>query len=83
MSEHRFEWEARLEDGMAEAMIGGRALQLVTLCLFDGPDVVTNRGAPLVSVPVVSHLRPEEARELAFELLCLAESAERRGEPGR
>ena len=83
MSEHRFEWQARLEDGMTEALIDGRAGQLVTLCLFDGPGVVTSLGEPVDSAPVVSHLRPGEARELAFELLCLAECAERRGETER
>lgn len=83
MSEHRFEWQARLEDGMTEALIDGRASQLVTLCLFDGPGVVTSLGEPVDSAPVVSHLRPAEARELAFELLCLAECAERRGEDER
>lgn len=31
--------------------------------------------------PVVSHLRPSEARDLAFCLLELAEVAERRSEP--
>jgi hypothetical protein len=31
--------------------------------------------------PVVSHLRPSEARALAFELLELAELADRRSEP--
>ena len=77
MREHRFEVEARLE-GMVEGMIGGRALQLVTVCLLDGPGVVSELGEPVESAPVVSHLRPSEARELAFELLALAELAERR-----
>jgi hypothetical protein len=81
--EYRFEVEVRLEDGMAEAMLGGRGLQLVTVRLFDGPGVVTDLGGPVDSAPVVSHLRPGEARELAFELLVLAELAERRGEAGR
>ncbi|MDQ3631810.1 MAG: hypothetical protein M3417_11195 [Actinomycetota bacterium] len=83
MSEHRFEVEARLEDGIAEALIGGQALRLVSVCLFDGPGVVCGLGEPVDSRPVVSHLRPGEARELAFELLALAELAERDGEAGR
>jgi hypothetical protein len=33
--------------------------------------------------PVVSYLRPSEAREFAFELLELAELAERRSEQQR
>jgi hypothetical protein len=81
--EHRFEVQARLEDGMAERLLGGRALRLVTVCLFDGPGVVTDLGEPVDSAPVSSHLRPEQARELAFELLALAELADRRGEPRR
>jgi hypothetical protein len=83
VSEHRFEIEARVEHGMAERLLGGGALQLVTVCLFDGPGVVTEAGEPVDSAPVVSHLRPEEARELAFELLTLAEFAERQAEAGR
>lgn len=82
MRQHRFDVEARLEDGMAEAMLGGRALQLVTVCLFDGPGAVTEAGERIESAPVVSHLRPGQARELAFELLALAEFAERQREAG-
>jgi len=77
VSEHRWEVEARLEDGMTERLIGGAALQLVTVCLHDGPGVVTDLGDVVDSAPVVSHLRPEQARELGFELLALAELAER------
>jgi hypothetical protein len=80
VKEHRFELEACLEDGMVEGLIGGGALQLVTVRLFDGPGVVSERGEPVVGAPVVTHLRPCEARDLAFELLALAELAERRGE---
>jgi hypothetical protein len=81
--EHRFEVRAHLEDGVTEGRVGGRALQLVTVCLFDGPGVVSDLGEPIESAPVVSHLRPEQARELAFELLALAELAERQGDAGR
>ncbi|MHB1837143.1 MAG: hypothetical protein ACYCXW_19505 [Solirubrobacteraceae bacterium] len=35
------------------------------------------------AVPVVTDLRPSDARALAFELLELAELAERRSEPSR
>lgn len=78
MSEHRWEARACLEDGVTEG--GGRARQLVTVCLCDGPDAVTDLGEPVMSAPVVSHLCPCEARELGFELLVLAELAERRTE---
>jgi hypothetical protein len=80
VSERRWEAQARLEDGMAELRLDGGALQLVTVCLLDGPGVVDELGEPVVRPPVVSHLRPDEARELGFELLVLAELAERRGE---
>jgi hypothetical protein len=83
MRQHRFEVQARLEDGMTEQLLGGGALGLVTVCLFDGPGVVTDLGEPIASAPVVSHLRPAQARELAFELLALAELAERQAEAGR
>jgi hypothetical protein len=81
MIEHRFEAQARVEDGMSEGRIDGSALQLVTVCLSDGSGEVNNElGAPVTRVPVVSYLRPSEARELAFELLELAELAEQRTE---
>lgn len=83
MIEHRFEAQARVEDGMTEGRIGASALQLVTVCLTnDGVGEVSDaHGRPVAPAPpVVSHLRPWEARELAFELLQLAELAERRSE---
>jgi hypothetical protein len=81
MIEHRFEAQARVEDGMTEGRIDGGALQLVTVCLSDGSGEVNNElGEPVTRAPVVSYLRPSEARELAFELLELAELAEQRTE---
>jgi len=82
MTEHRWEARARLEDGMTEACIGGSAMQLVTVCLSDdwAGEVSDGLGQPIKRVPVVSHLRPSDARALAFELLELAELAERRSE---
>jgi hypothetical protein len=82
MIEHRWEARARLEDGMTEARVGGGVLQLVTVCLSDdGAGEVSDRlGRPVKRAPVVSHLHPRDARELAFELLELAELAERRSE---
>jgi len=68
---------------MTEWRIDGSALQLVTVCLTDdgAGEVSDGRGEPVVPTPsVVSHLRPSEARELAFCLLELAEFAERRSE---
>ena len=81
MIEHRFEAQARVERGMTEGRIDGSALQLVTVCLCDGSGEVSDeQGRPVTRAPVVSYLRPSEARELAFCLLELAALAERRTE---
>jgi len=82
MIEHRFEIQARLEGGMTERRVDGSALRLVTVCLSDerAGEVSDANGEPLLRAPVVSYLRPGEARELAFCLLELAELAERRTE---
>ena len=81
MIEHRWEAQARLEDGMTEGLVDGSALQLVTVCMSDGSGEVSDElGAPVARAPVVSHLRPSEARELAFCLVELAELADRRTE---
>jgi hypothetical protein len=82
MIEHRWEARARLEDGMTERLPGGSVLQLVTVCLSDdgAGEVGDELGRPVKRAPVVSHLRPDDARSLAFELLELAELAERRTE---
>ena len=68
---------------MTEGLVGGGVLQLVTVCLSDdGVGEISDRlGRPVVPAPpVLSHLRPSEARALAFRLLELAELADRRSE---
>ena len=83
MRSHRWEARAHLEDGMTEGRVGGSSLQLVTVCLSDdrAGEISDEQGRPVApSAPVVSYLRPSEARELAFCLLELAELAERRSE---
>jgi hypothetical protein len=81
MTWHRWEAQALLEDGICEGRVGGGALWLVTICLCDGSGEVSDEaGEPVTRPPVVCHLRPSEARTLAFELLELAELAERRSE---
>ncbi len=83
MRRHRLQAQARLEDSMSEGRIDGSALQLVTVCLSDegAGEVSDEQGRPVAPAPpVVSHLRPSEARELAFCLLELAELSERRSE---
>ena len=83
MRSHRWEAHARLGDGMCEGRVDGSALQLVTVCLSDdgAGEISDELGRPVAPAPpVVSHLRPSEARELAFCLLELAELAESRSE---
>ena len=85
MSEYRWEALARL-DGMTEARVGGGSLQLVTVCLSDedAGELCDEHGRPVAPAPeVLTHLRPSEARTLAFCLLELAELAERRSELSR
>jgi hypothetical protein len=81
MSWHRFVVHARVKDGMSEGRIDGSVVQLVTICLCDGSGEVSDElGEPVSRAPIVSYLRSSEARERAFELLGLAEFAERRSE---
>jgi hypothetical protein len=85
MSEHRWEASARL-DGMTEGRVGGGSLELVTVCLSDdrAGELCDEHGRPVAPAPeVVTHLRPSDARELAFCLLELAEVAEHRSERSR
>ena len=85
MSEYRWEALAWL-DGMTEGVVGGGRLQLVTVCLTDedAGELCDAHGRPVTPPPpVLTHLRPSEARTLAFELLELAELAERRSELSR
>jgi hypothetical protein len=82
MSEYRERVLARL-DGRTLSRIGGGGLELVTVCLTDedAGESCDEDGRPLApAAPVLTHLRPDEARELAFCLLELAEAAERRSE---
>ncbi|MBV8868656.1 MAG: hypothetical protein JOY65_04470 [Acetobacteraceae bacterium] len=66
---------------MTEGRVGGGCLQLVTVCLSDerAGELCDEHGRTVAPAPeVLAHLRPSEARELAFCLLELAELAERR-----
>jgi hypothetical protein len=77
MAEHRFEIDAAAGPAR-EGVLGGRAMLLIRVRLFDGPGVIdTLTGEPADTEDVYTDLRPSEARELAFELLCCAEQAER------
>ncbi len=69
----------RLENGVCEGRIDGSRLQLVTVRLADeeAGEISDLLGRPVTPAPpVLTHLRPVEARALAFELLELAELAE-------
>jgi hypothetical protein len=79
MSWHRWEARACLEDGMTKRLVDGGRLRLVMVCLCDDVTGEPDELAP----PVVSHLRPSEARELAWCLLELAEHAEQGSEQWR
>jgi hypothetical protein len=76
MASHRFEIDAAAGPAR-EGVLGGRAMLLVRVRMFDGPGVIdTFTGEPAGGEDVYSDLRPSEARELAFSLLCCAEQAE-------
>ncbi|MCA1679395.1 MAG: hypothetical protein LC790_03535 [Actinobacteria bacterium] len=74
---HRFEATAQIEPGQTEARIDRSAIQLVTVALTDAGPVLDGEGREHTEPDVVCHLRPGEARELAFSLLSLAEHADR------
>jgi hypothetical protein len=77
MASHRFEIEAAAGPAR-QGVLGGRSMLLVRVRLFDGPGVLdTLTGQSAGGEDVYSDLRPAEARELAFSLLCCAEHAER------
>ena len=78
MTEFRFDCRALIDPDHCERGIEGSALQHVSIVLCDGPGVVYELGRPVAPRPVACTLRPAEARELAFELLCLAEHADQR-----
>ena len=79
MIEYRERVLARL-DGRTLSRVGGGGLQLVTVCLTDegAGEICDEHGQPLrPTTPVLAYLRPDEARELAFCFLEVAELAER------
>ncbi len=82
MSEYREQALARL-DGKTLGRVGGSCLQLVTVCLRDedAGEISDEHGRSVEPTPpVLAYLRPDEARELAFGLLQLAELADQRSE---
>jgi len=76
MSGYRFEIEASAGPARRKR-VGGGAVLLVRVRLFDGPGVVDLATGEPASVPdAFTDLDPREARELAFCLLAAAEHAE-------
>ena len=78
MTGHQYRFDARAEvlPGRRESLLGGGSMQLVTLRLHDGPDVVDEHGQPSSRPRVFTDLRPGEARLLADQLLDCAQRAE-------
>jgi hypothetical protein len=77
IASHRFEIDAGAGPAR-EGVLGGRSMLLVRVRMCDGPGVIdTLTGEPAGTEDVYCDLRPNQARELAFSLLCCAEHAER------
>ena len=59
--------------------VGGGALLLVRVRLFDDPDLLdTETGEPAALPDVFTNLHPREARTLAIGLITAADTAEQR-----
>lgn len=71
MTDYRHAIRALIDPEHREGLIDGALAQLVSVIMTDDPSDPAWRRAAAVT------LRPGEARELAFELLVLAEHAER------
>jgi hypothetical protein len=77
MASHRFEIDTSAGPAR-EGVLYGRAMLLVRVRLFDGPGVVDGlTGEPAGDEDVYTDLRPDQARELASQLVERAEHAER------
>lgn len=74
MTEYRHEIRALIDSEQTEGLIDGSARQHVSVIMIDDPP--EDPGDVWRSAAAVT-LRPREARELAFELLVLAEHADR------
>lgn len=76
MIEYRFEIEARLEGGVIEHLVDGSGLQLVTVCLLDGPGVVDLEGEPAVSPSVLHSSAPEPGARAGVLLVGAGRAAD-------
>jgi hypothetical protein len=77
MSGYRCDVEALAGPSRERILYGARQL-LVRLRLFDGPGAVDDHGRASALPDAYTDLRPEQARQLASELLQAAQDAERR-----
>jgi hypothetical protein len=76
MASHRFEIDTAAGPAR-EGILGGRAMLLVRVRLFDGPGVLDGlSGQPAGEEDVYTDLRPDDARRLALRLLEHAQKAE-------
>jgi hypothetical protein len=80
MSHYRDEIHCRIDPEQTDELADGRAVQPVSVIMTDDYDPGRDRH-PLR--PSICTLGPDEARELAFELLAAAEHAESFGEWSR
>ncbi len=75
------EIRALIDPEQAELVLDGGSLQHVSVIMTSDPPV--DQHSPPWLRPAAVTLRPDEARELAFDLLCQAEYAERISEGAR
>lgn len=77
MTDYRHEIRALIDPEQTELLPHGIVLQHVSVIMTNHPPV--DEHSPPWLPPAAITLRPTEARELAFELLVLAEHADRTG----
>jgi hypothetical protein len=77
MTSYFGDYNVVIDPEQGDVLPDGSWSQEVTLVLLDGPNTSRRRR------PVAVTLAPEQARELAFELLAVAEQAQRTSTPTR
>jgi hypothetical protein len=75
MTEYRHDIRAVIDPEQTEGLVDGSLLQHVSVILTDDPPEPDDHHT--WRPPAAITLRPRQARELAFELLVLAEQADR------
>jgi hypothetical protein len=78
MSDYRDGVHCRIDPEQAELLADGSVAQEVSVIMTDDHRFDGRRGRHW-RPPAICTLTPTEAREMAFELLCAAEHAERAG----